>query len=170
MILTLTAFPALACSFIGYKVFAPDSSTFKPKYDKNDKRVSMPAPVPRIISVQRGTTLSGAECTDMGLLEVDLAWPTDSAYALDEVGFYFRVISAAEDADSIFPDRPVTGTVARNRILLSWPDGHPSRQRALDLKVEVFAVNEGLQVGPSAYFDLKVLPGEHRGPPLVPIG
>jgi len=83
------------------------------------------------------------------------------------VGFYFRVVNGADaEEDSIFPDRPVIGTLERNRILFTWLDGHPSRQKTLELMIEVIAVNDGLQVGPSAYFELKVLPGEHRGPPL----
>ena len=39
----------------------------------------------------------------------------------------------------------VIGTLERNRILFSWLDGGPSRQKAFELMVEVFAVNEGLQ-------------------------
>jgi hypothetical protein len=166
--LALAASPAFACSIIGFRFFEPNPSAFEPKYDdEDDSRVLMPAPIPKIFSVHRGSTSSGDECSDFGFLEVEIAWPADSPYTLDEVGFYFRVVTGTDAVeDSIFPDRPVVGTLDRNRILFTWLDGHPSRQKALEGKVEVFAVNDGLQIGPSAYFEFKVLPDEHRGPPL----
>jgi len=155
---------AAACSIVGFRFFEPNPNSFEPKYDEKDESpVLMPAPVAKILSVQRGTTAAGDACTDFGLLDVELEWPTGSGYTLDEVGFYFRVASGAE-GDPIFPDRPVIGTLERNRLLFTWLDGHPSTQQTLRLRVEVFAVNAGLQIGPSTYFDLKVSPGEHRGP------
>lgn len=72
---------------------------------------------------------------------------------LDEVGFYFRVLRGKQP-DRIFPATPITGKIARQRMqfFFVWLDGHPARQVPLDLEVEVFAVNKGLEIGPSRRF------------------
>lgn len=121
----------------------------------DDRLALLPAPRVRIVRLTRGTSAGDGMCGDAGQLTLELDWPTSSVYKLVEVGFYFRVLSG-QQPDRIFPRIPVTGTVTgqRARFFFVWPDGHPSVQRPLDLKVEVFAVNKGLELGASRSFHI----------------
>ncbi|HEV8362204.1 MAG TPA: hypothetical protein VGQ52_01695 [Gemmatimonadaceae bacterium] len=169
LMMLLVAAQAAPCSIVGFQPFIPEVDRFKPKYDRDGSNERLPTPVPKLIGVQRGSTGAGASCSDAGIVQVELGWPQDSAYRIEEVGFYFRVVSV-HGINDIFPAEPIIGTRVRNRFVFAWLDGHPSEQRAVDIRVEVFAVNNGLQIGPSAYFEIKAAPGEVRGPQLVPTG
>jgi hypothetical protein len=60
----------------------------------------------------------------------------------------------ANRPDKLFPLKPITGTITgqRSRFAFIWIDGHPSEQRLLNLDIEVFAVNKGLEIGPAHRF------------------
>lgn len=148
--------PAIGCTIAGNEPFVPDVAGFEPKYDKDENIALLPQPTPRLLRVQRGSAAAGASCDDAGIIELELTWSSSSEYKIGEVGFYFRVVSG-KSPDEIFPLEPTVGRVVgeRMRFVFAWLDGHPSRQLPLDLRVEVFAVNRGLQIGPSVYFLVK---------------
>lgn len=142
-----------ACSFgPGYERFKPAVATFQARMDGH--RVALlPAPSVSAIQVRRGTAAPGSSCDDAGSLTLDVNWPRSSIYKLSEIGFYFRVVGGKEP-DQIFPLEPISGTIVgqRAQFFFAWLDGHPSAQIPLNLAVEVFAVNKGLQIGASRRF------------------
>lgn len=159
------AFPgaAAACSISGAEVFKPTLTRFNPHpgpgqkdRSKGDYWEKVPAPVVEVIGVKRGTKAPGASCDDAGILSLAFSLPTSSTYKIDQFAVYFRVLQGRLP-DEIFPDIPLVGRVqgGRMEMLLAWLDGHPSRQIPLDLKVEVFLVTNGLNIGPSTIFEVK---------------
>jgi hypothetical protein len=155
-VLALLATQARPCTIVGYETFVPNIEQFERKQDGQGNIARLPRPIPKLIRVQRGAGTTDASCNDAGLIELELAWPTSSEYELDEIGFYFRVV-AGTPPDLIFPLIPITGRIERHHMqfVFAWLDQHPSKQLPLDLRVEVFAVNRRLEIGPSAYFTVK---------------
>jgi len=165
LILALLVTPlALGCSFGGTDVFRPTLERWEehagPKQkDENadgDYWEKVPAPVVRVISITRGSKAPGSDCGDAGVLELEISLPPESTYAIDEFGFYFRVVSGKEP-DEIFPNVPLVGTVegGKARLTLAWLDGRPQDQIPLNLEVEVFLVTNSLNVGPSTRFKIR---------------
>jgi hypothetical protein len=155
LLTVLLVFPpcALACSFApGYERFTPAPASFEPRTE-NDRLAVLPAPRVDTVRVQRGTAASGGPCGDLGRLTLVVDWPRSSSYRLDEVGFYFRVVGGRQP-DRIFPPIPITGRISgqRAQFFFVWVDGHSPGQAPLDLEVEVFAVNKGLEIGPARRF------------------
>ena len=154
----LTAFGILSpvafgCSFApGYEFFEPRMQDFEIKFDRNGYVAVLPAPEKvEILSVIRGTAAPGASCDDAGILKLRVTWPSLSIYRLDEVGFYFRA-DVDKLPDLIFPLAPIIPISINDdeaEFTFVWLDGHPSRQKPIDFELEVFAVNDGLQIGPS---------------------
>ena len=157
LLIALLASPlsSQACSFApGFQAYTPAAASFEAKVD-GERYALLPAPGVRIVRLARGTAAAGGMCGGIGQLTLELDWPRSSVYKLDEVGFYFRVLGGRQP-DRIFPLSPVTGTVTgqRARFFFIWQDGHPSAQRLLNLEVEVFAVNKGLEIGAPRSFRL----------------
>ena len=153
--LTLLAFtgPSLACSIItGVEQFEPEPKNFERKFDGN-LIAMLPAPEVRLLDVTRGTGSDRFSCNKAGRIRVRVTWPRSSKYDIDEIGFYFRVVSG-KTLDLIFPLIPVKGLIEDNKAEFSfvWLDGAPSQQQPLDLEVEVFAINRGQEIGKSARF------------------
>lgn len=143
-----------ACSLAqGYKAFSPTMESFEALWDGN-RSASLPAPDVGAIKLRRGTDRLGAPCPIPASLTLDMAWPASSPYKLGEIGFYFRVISGKQPNDGIFPLSPITGKVGAHRAQFSfyWLDDIPSRRHPLNLDVEVFAINHGLQIGAARRF------------------
>ena len=151
---TLAAAAANACSFVQMQGFEPDFATFQPRRDAQGLRVSLPAPDVTVLEVTRGSASAGTSCDDAGVVQLRVKWPR-GGYALSEVGFYFRVVGG-EDRNHIFPPGPMMGFMrdGGTEFLFAWLDGHPSQQQPLDLRVEIFAVNHGLEIGPATQFNL----------------
>ncbi len=152
---------ALACSFEpGYAVFWPDAKAFEFRYDETGEYVALlPQPKVTITNITRGTAAPGSSCADAGVLELTIDWPPSSVYELHEVAFYFRA-PIKSLPDLIFPLAPaapldsyINGNKAKFHFV--WLDGHPSQQKPLDFTLEVFAVNEGLEIGKSAKVRVK---------------
>ena len=164
LLLLLAALSSTACDINGYDRFVPSIKNFESKLNKEGVIAELPAPKPRLIGVRRGMVAAGSSCDDAGLLSVELEWPAASEYELSEVGFYFRPATRKSDP-GILPAKPIIGTIKgrRMRFLFPWLDGDPSQQAPLDLEIEVFAVNRGLQIGPSARFKVKAAPGSASG-------
>ena len=145
---------AYACSFGGADVFVPTLERWEQHPGPaqtggvGDYWEKVPAPVVTIIEVTRGTAKPGASCADAGTVSLSIALPPESTYDISEFGFYFRVVRG-KLPDEIFPDIPLIGRVENNKstILLAWLDGHPSKQIALDIEVEVTLVTNGLNIG-----------------------
>ena len=153
---------ALACSFGGTDLFKPTLKRWDQhpgpaqKGEKGDYWEQVPAPVVKVSGVTRGSSAPGSSCSDAGTLSLELSLPKESTYSIEEFGFYFRVKSGTLP-DGIFPDVPMVGVIenGKSNILFAWLDGHPSRQIALDLEIDVFLVTNGLNVGPSSVFTVK---------------
>lgn len=155
LLLVLVVCPlfAQACSFArGYEHFTPSVATFEAKTD-GDRYASLPAPQVKVVRIIRGTTGPSGMCGDVGQLTLELYWPKSSVYRLSDVGFYFRVVEG-EQASEIFPVVPITGKIEGRRAIFFfvWLDGHPATQIPLKLDAEVFAVNKGLEIGPTRRF------------------
>lgn len=133
----------------GYEKFAPAVDSFVAKWD-GGRVATLPAPEVKVIDVQRGKSQSDAPCPSSGLVTLDVKLPKNSFYKLDEVGFYFRMTSSKRP-DQIFPLEPVVGQLLgpRARFAFRWFDDDLEHQRPLNIEVEVFAVNGGLQLGAS---------------------
>ena len=143
---------AQACMFVpGYEAFHPAVATFHER-TVNHQQALLAAPDVTVVELVRGSAEAGASCNDAGWLTVNLVWPKTNAYKISEIGFYFRV--KGKTPDQIFPLVPVVGTISgqRSRLRFVWLDGHPSQQKPLNLDVEVFAVNRGLEIGASRRF------------------
>lgn len=151
----LVVAPALtqACSFApGYERFHPRFDSFEAKL-VGDEIAPIPIPDVNGIQVKRATAAPGSSCDDAGRLSLSISLPKASAYKLKEIGFYFRVLAGSQP-DQIFPLEPISGRIVANRaqFYFVWLDAPPSSQRPLNLDVEVFAVNRGLQIGKSKKF------------------
>jgi hypothetical protein len=157
-ILLLVCVPAAyACSFrTGIGLFVSDQENFETKME-NSKIALMPSPRVSILSIKRGTVAPGSSCDDAGILKLKVGWPKESAYSLDEIGFYFRA-DMAKLPDLIFPLVPITTSRVEGseaEFMFVWLDGHPKHQLPLNFNLEVFAVNKGLQIGPPTVVEVK---------------
>ena len=153
ILLALAPVFSQACSFgPGYEKFKPAMASFELKLD-GDRIAPLPLPSVSGIQVMRGTAAPGSSCDDAGTLSLNVTLPKASAYKLKELGFYFRVLSGTQP-DQIFPLEPISGRISdrKAQFFFVWLDGHPSSQQPLNLEVEVFVVNKGLQIGPSKKF------------------
>lgn len=95
-------------------------------------------------------------------MALSITLPPTSSYRLDQFGIYFRVVDPAWQR-KIFPITPLVGTEKDGKIevYFIWPDGSPSEQKPLELKVEAFFVTNGLDIGPSTVFEVKAPVGQH---------
>ena len=105
----------------------------------------VPQPIVELIEITRGTEAPGSSCNDAGTLTLTVSLPSQSTYAIEDFGIYFR------SKDEILPDVPLVGKVSEGstELFFAWLDGHPSQQSPLELEVEVFFVTDGLDIGPS---------------------
>lgn len=145
-----------ACSFApGYSAFDVSPSDFQMKMDKGVIAL-LPAPEVKIDKIIRGSASPGSSCDDAGMIQLTVEWPKDSVYKIDEIGFYFQSDNGI-DPDLIFPLAPVKGEIKGNtaEFFFVWLDGHPKHQKALNFKVNVFAVNKGLQLGQPKTINIK---------------
>lgn len=145
-----------ACSFApGYFGFDVSPSDFEMKMDKGVIAL-MPAPKVVLDEVVRGSSAPGSSCDDAGMISLTIEWPKDSVYKIEEIGFYFQSDNGI-DPDLIFPLDPVKGEIKDNtaKFFFVWLDEHPKRQKVLDFKVNVFAVNKGLQIGQPTTINIK---------------
>jgi hypothetical protein len=148
-----------ACSFApGYFEFKPESS-FEVKME-NDLIALLPAPKVQVLKIIRGRSSPGSSCDDAGIIQLSLEWPNESVYTLEELGFYFQSENGLQP-DLIFPLNPVKGKINQNtaEFQFVWLDGHPKYQKPLDFKVNVFAVNKGLQIGQPVQVHIKAKSG-----------
>ncbi|WP_154668047.1 hypothetical protein [Pseudoduganella violaceinigra] len=168
-------FRVICCAFFSYVLLsttafacaAPDSvMSYRPS--KKPVRVKMretseglmPARLPpfdvSLKDVRRSPGRDAMPCGQYGSITVQIDWPASSAYRLDEVGFYFRVVDAANTAD-IFETGPVVGKITGNsmRLFFVFDDEEPKERKPWNLTVEAFAVNAMMEIGPVTKFQLK---------------
>jgi len=147
---------ASACSFApGYFEFEASPNDFEIKMDKGIIAL-LPAPKVTIDKVVRGSASPGSSCDDAGMIHLSIEWPKESVYPIEEIGFYFQSENGV-DPDLIFPLDPVKGEIKDNtaKFFFVWLDGHPKHQKKLDFKVNIFAVNRGLQIGQPTTITIK---------------
>lgn len=113
---------------------------------------AVPAPEIESSSLVRGAG-GGASCDGLGFFTVELKWPRGSGYALDEVGFEYRLVSG-EAPQGLFAGTvlasPVNGRKAQHQF--TWQDVPPDQQRPMPMVVEVRAVTRDRQRGAPARF------------------
>ena len=159
ILLCAASLNANACSFApGYFEFTPETN-FEVKM-QNGVIALLPSPKVAKVKVTRGSSSSGSSCGDAGIIEISLEWPEGSAYSLEEIGFYFQSDNGLTP-DLIFPLEPVKGEISGNsaKFHFVWLDGHPKHQKVLNFKVNVFAVNKGLQIGQPTEIQIKAKKG-----------
>ena len=145
-----------ACSFApGYFGFDAAPDQFEIKMDKGIIAL-LPEPKVTIDKIIRGSASVGSSCEDAGMIHLSTEWPESNVYNINEIGFYFQSENGV-DPDLIFPLIPVKGKIKNNtaKFFFVWLDGHPKYQKKLDFKVNVFAVNKGLQIGMPATITIK---------------
>lgn len=160
----LVSSDVLACSISGASVFRPSLERWdqhpgpaqKGPGSIGDYWEKVPKPLVRVVKITRGLSDDGSSCADAGTITLEISLPASSTYSINEFAFYFRV-PGGQEPDEIFPSVPLAGTVEGDRaqLVLAWLDGHPARQSAIDLEVEVFLVTIDLSIGPSAFVGVK---------------
>lgn len=106
--------------------------------------------------VRRSPGRDAMPCGEYGSITVQIDWPAASLYRLDEVGFYFRMVDAANEKD-IFGPWPVVGKITGNsmRLFFVFDDEEPKTRKPWNLTIEAFAVNAMMEIGPVTRFQLK---------------
>jgi hypothetical protein len=150
LVVSLLSWNLAACSFTPTKQrFVVDPARSVKKLD-GVATATLAAPVVQLVSVVRGTQPPGGSCSDAGVIRLAITWPLESSYAIDEVGFQFKVVSGQAPPD-IFPTFAVTGIQRKGQVQelsFIWLDGAPKFHLPLDCEVEVFAINREGVAGP----------------------
>lgn len=110
---------------------------------------TLQTPELRVTEITRGLGGAPGTCDGSGLLGVRLDWPRGD-YALDQVGFEFRIVSSNNEM-TVFPTSPVKVVTdgRRANVLFFWTDVAPAQQQPLRMEVEVRAVTRGNVRGPA---------------------
>lgn len=155
---------AVACSFRTPGIFTPTLERWeqhpgpaqKDPGSEGEYWEGVPEPIAVVSRIIRGKAEAGSSCDDAGIVEIIISLPSSSSYSIDEFGAYFRV-RRGETPDEIFPDSPLKGFVENKkaRFLLVWLDGHPSKQRPIDIDVEIFLVTNSLNIGPATIINIQ---------------
>ena len=145
---------ALACSFIpGFERFEPDALSASLLITQ-----AAPPPTPNVsvLRVVRGKAGPAGSCADAGIIELEARIPSVHGHRLGNVGFSFRVV-AGHAPDVIFPAGPVVGVAGPEgpRFRFVWFDTPPSKQRLLDLRVEVTTVGSDFSESPAAVVSVR---------------
>lgn len=161
---------AQACSPISADVFKPtlerwDQHTGPKQQDPaaaGDYWEKVPRAIVEVKTVRRGSGSIGHSCDDFGIIVLEVSLPETSSYDIREFGVYTRVIGGV-DPDEIFPAIPLVGFVEEGKALLHfvWLDGAPGHLRPLDMNVELFLLTNGLDIGPSTFFQINSAVGEN---------
>ncbi|MBP3985224.1 hypothetical protein J5837_12480 [Pseudoxanthomonas helianthi] len=138
---------AQSCGLNSHHVpFQVDAGTTPTDVDEETVR----APELKALRLDRGIGGAPGTCDGSGILTLRLDWPRGD-YAIDQVGFEFRVV-ASQSPYAVFPAEPVAVTTGdrRSELLFFWPDDPPGRQQPLRMEVEVRAVTRNNLRGPPA--------------------
>ncbi|KZN47355.1 hypothetical protein [Pseudoalteromonas luteoviolacea] len=141
LVLSLTSFSSMGCSIPWPKGF-----TFNIEYiaHRGDRLLKNEVPIPIVeTELVRGTKAnSGGSCEDAGIIKLNLSLPKGSKYRLNQLGFYARVLEG--EYPSNIPKTPFmvdnTGIA-----MFPWLDG--AGEKPIDLKLEIFAINQALVIG-----------------------
>ena len=153
--LMLASAPALACSRNQtMRAFIANQQEFERKHNF-PMALLVPAPVLQVISVTRATSDTQGSCGIYTFVDLDVSMPDGSIFRLDELGFVFRSeLGKPQDPFIAFPNFPVTplmttsdGKVAHFTFGLVDPPS--ARSQPFELKIDVLAINHGLQLSES---------------------
>jgi hypothetical protein len=149
LVISLTSFSSLGCSIPWPKDF-----TFSIEYiaNRGDRLLKNEVPIPVVeTELVRGTKAnSGGSCEDAGIIKLNLSLPKVSKYRLNQLGFYVRVLEG-EDPSNI----PKTPFMVDNTgiAMFPWLDG--AGKKPINLKLEIFAINQALVIGKSVIVHIK---------------
>ena len=151
----LTLARAYAASFHGAESFKPTGTRLERHLLKDGTTPEpIPKPMVKVLSLTRGVAQPGMALDDAGMLSVSVSLPVSSAYDIRQFGVYFRVVGG-DDNYGILPDVPVVGQIREGIAYLTfaWLDP-PSMRHRIRLRVESFFVANGLELGPSSFFEI----------------
>jgi len=116
----------------------------------------LPAPPTVVKEIVRGIGVDHASCDDTGLLSLVIEWPRGK-YKLRDLGFEFAPVSTSQPPYVIFPEGPLQGRMEgrRSEFLFMWREGPPSRQKPIDMQVQVRAVTRDNMRGPATSVRLR---------------
>ncbi|WP_374011603.1 hypothetical protein [Pseudoxanthomonas koreensis] len=140
-------------------VFSGNLSVFEPGIAQLADDPSLPAPELESLDVTRGLN-GGASCDQMGFMSVKLRWPRGSRFDLDEIGFEYRLVQGSAP-EGLVPSTPMTSPSSGRKAehLITWLDGTPAQQQALNLLLEVRAVTPDRRRGPPMMVQVVAAPG-----------
>ena len=149
LMLSFTSFPSVSCSIPWPKDF-----TFSVEYiaHRGDHLIKNEVPTPVVEhELIRGTNdNAGGSCEDAGIIKLNLSLPDGSKYRIQELGFYVRVLEGSYPTN--IPKTPFmvdhTGVA-----MFPWLDG--SGKTPINLKLEVFAINQAMVIGKSTIVTIK---------------
>ena len=155
VLLALASASAFACSRSpSMRAFTANQKEFQKTHDFPEALV-VPMPVVKVTAVQRATSNSSGSCEAYAFVDIDVSVPESSAFKLAELGLVFRSETGKpQDAFMAFPNFPVTSlsTKANGKVAhfsFGLIDPLAARNKPFALKLDVFAINRGLQVGAS---------------------
>jgi hypothetical protein len=145
--------PAAACSVPPDAArFEADSAAFDKKYPD---AYFMDVPAPRVVvaRVTPATSDISGSCSAMTWVDITVSLPPGSQFHLADLGFVFRSVPEVGRYPTAFPNFPIVsgeeGNVAHFRF--GFDDRPAERKQPFKLRLEVFAITKGLQVGPSTF-------------------
>ena len=154
---------AQACSLASAAPFKPTLERWEPHPGPKQQDPAapggywekLPKPLVKVMEVRRGTGEVGHLCGDFGAIALEVSLPENSSYEIEDFGIYTRVIGGT-DPGEIFPAIPLVGFAENGKTLLyfHWLDAAPDHLKPLDMNVELFLVTNGLDIGPSTFFQI----------------
>jgi hypothetical protein len=161
MLLLMSGSHAWACTSIeGLPVFAPDVKAETDRWIRSDFQSWEATHGPlraidaRVVSIRRAKP--DDICGLLSSIKVEVEWAEPTGMRLEDVGIYFKVISGTGGLGALeysaFNDLPRVVTVEDGIVYvhLQLPDTASPTRGAVDLDVEVFAVDKLLRIGPSS--------------------
>ena len=152
-LIAIPAAPAFGCSVVtaGHS-FVANQQEFEHKHDF-PIALTVPAPIAKVISVNRATSDVQGNCSSYALAVIEISVPTDSDFNISELAFVFRTDpSKPQDAYVAFPNFPIVPRSTDHgvaRFTFRLIDPPETRSQPFELTIDIFAINNGLQVGPS---------------------
>lgn len=137
--------PASACSLAAH-----DEHQLNP--DGGD--VTGPdAPVVNELDVRRGNACEeGDTCQDLGFITMRLAPGVDDQTAAEEMGYRVTLSAGSLDDTSLIPEYDLR--LFGDEIFLVWADGASNDQEAIDLTLELIAIDQSGNQSQPTYVDV----------------
>lgn len=146
ILLILFAKNCLACSIGWPERFTPSIDVILEEGENLYKEIMAP-----IVSYQvvRGVSAAGADCTDAGMIILNISMPEKSYFSEWELGFFTRIIN--KKYPNVTMDIPFSLS-EEGTAVFPWLDG--TGKLEIYQKIEVFAINHAMRIGPSTIVEI----------------